>query len=154
MAPDIIRRVVAEGIPRDVLINVNFPDCRPEEVKRIAVTAQGRRAAGAAAYRSAPGRPRQSLLLDRLCASGLVPGASTAPISRRSTSDCIAVTPLRLDMTDEPYMTQLAELFDEGRSSAGARLTAASIACASASTWNGFCNVGVARYGSGTPRWP
>ena len=25
---------------------------------------------------------------------------------------CIAVTPLRLDMTDEPYMTKLAELFD------------------------------------------
>src|SRR6478752_7241128 len=42
-APDIIRRVVAEGIPRDVLINVNFPDCAPNEVKRIAVTAQGRR---------------------------------------------------------------------------------------------------------------
>jgi broad specificity polyphosphatase/5'/3'-nucleotidase SurE len=29
--------------PRDVLINVNFPDCPPEEVKRIVVTAQGRR---------------------------------------------------------------------------------------------------------------
>ena len=27
-APDIIRRVLAAGIPRDVLINVNFPDCR------------------------------------------------------------------------------------------------------------------------------
>jgi 5'-nucleotidase len=26
--PEIIRRVIAEGIPRDVLINVNFPDCR------------------------------------------------------------------------------------------------------------------------------
>ena len=42
-APDIIRRVVAEGTRRDVLINVNFPDCPPEEVKRIVVTAQGRR---------------------------------------------------------------------------------------------------------------
>src|SRR3984885_7414564 len=42
-APDIIRRVIAQGIPRDVLINVNFPDCRPEEVKRIAVATLGRR---------------------------------------------------------------------------------------------------------------
>jgi 5'-nucleotidase len=25
---------------------------------------------------------------------------------------CIAITPLRLDMTDEPYMTKLAELFE------------------------------------------
>ena len=40
-APDIIRRVLAEGIPRDVLINVNFPDCGPGEVRRIAVTALG-----------------------------------------------------------------------------------------------------------------
>ena len=44
-APDITRRIVAEGALRDVLINVNFPDCPPEEVKRIVVTAQGRRGA-------------------------------------------------------------------------------------------------------------
>jgi len=25
---------------------------------------------------------------------------------------CISVTPLRLDMTDEPYLTKLAALFD------------------------------------------
>ena len=42
-APDIIRRVLAEGMPRDVLVNVNFPDCPPDEVKGIAVTTQGRR---------------------------------------------------------------------------------------------------------------
>jgi len=42
-APDIIRRVLATGIPRDVLINVNFPNCAPAEVKGIAVATQGRR---------------------------------------------------------------------------------------------------------------
>src|SRR6516164_11835932 len=41
--PEIIRRVLATGIPRDVLINVNFPDCPPEEAKGIAVTSQGKR---------------------------------------------------------------------------------------------------------------
>src|SRR5256886_13386683 len=39
---DIIRRVLDAGIPRDVLININFPDCAPAEVKGIAVTTQGR----------------------------------------------------------------------------------------------------------------
>ena len=34
-APDIIRRILNEGVRRDVLINLNFPDCRPEEVKGI-----------------------------------------------------------------------------------------------------------------------
>src|SRR6202521_1958411 len=41
--PDLIRRVLAEGMPRDVLVNVNFPDCAADEVKGIAVTMQGKR---------------------------------------------------------------------------------------------------------------
>src|SRR5205823_4301002 len=40
--PQIIRRVLDAGIPRDVLINVNFPNCPPNDVKGIAVTSQGR----------------------------------------------------------------------------------------------------------------
>src|SRR6266540_3751434 len=40
--PDIIRRALDAGIPRDVLININFPNCPPEHVKGIAVGAQGR----------------------------------------------------------------------------------------------------------------
>jgi 5'-nucleotidase len=34
-----------------------------------------------------------------------------APTSRALADNRIAVTPLRLDMTDEPFMTKLAELF-------------------------------------------
>src|SRR5436309_9576979 len=40
-APDIIRRALDTGIPHDVLININFPNCRPDQVKGIAVAAQG-----------------------------------------------------------------------------------------------------------------
>ena len=42
-APGIIQRVLKQGIPRDVLVNVNFPDCPPGAVKGIAVSAQGKR---------------------------------------------------------------------------------------------------------------
>src|SRR2546423_7138979 len=41
--PDIIRRVLAAGIPRDVLVNINFPDCAPADVKGVAVTTPGRK---------------------------------------------------------------------------------------------------------------
>ena len=41
--PDLIRRVLAEGMPRDVLVNINFPDCAPDQVKGIAVSTQGKR---------------------------------------------------------------------------------------------------------------
>ena len=46
-APEIIRRVLECGIPSDVLININFPDCAPDDVRRSC-------------------RLRQCLLLDRV----------------------------------------------------------------------------------------
>jgi 5'-nucleotidase len=39
----IVRRLLAVKWPRDVLINVNFPDRRPEDVSRVEVTSQGKR---------------------------------------------------------------------------------------------------------------
>src|SRR5262249_50345889 len=33
--PGIISQVLKTGIPRDVLVNVNFPDCPPQDVKGI-----------------------------------------------------------------------------------------------------------------------
>src|SRR5664279_451104 len=42
-APDLIRRVLKAGMPRDVLVNVNFPDCPPGEVAGTAIVTQGKR---------------------------------------------------------------------------------------------------------------
>src|SRR5919205_1077481 len=42
-AARVIRRVLEESVPPNVVINVNFPDCEPDEVRGIAVTAQGQR---------------------------------------------------------------------------------------------------------------
>ena len=41
--PEIVRRLLAADWPQGVLMNVNFPDCPPEEIAGIAVTEQGRR---------------------------------------------------------------------------------------------------------------
>jgi len=41
--PEIVRRLLAADWAKDVLMNVNFPDCEPDEVAGIAVTEQGRR---------------------------------------------------------------------------------------------------------------
>src|ERR1041384_1261970 len=41
--PGVIRKVLEQGVPEGVLVNVNFPDCPPEAVKGIAVTTQGKR---------------------------------------------------------------------------------------------------------------
>jgi 5'-nucleotidase len=42
-APEVIRTLLKEGWPSDVVVNVNFPDCEPEEVEGIEVARQGRR---------------------------------------------------------------------------------------------------------------
>ena len=41
--PDLIRRVLGAGMPKDVLVNINFPDCAPEDVQGVAITMQGKR---------------------------------------------------------------------------------------------------------------
>ena len=110
-APDIIRRVLKAGMPRDVLVNINFPDCPPDEVQGIAVSCQGKR--DQELLRIEPrhdgrGNPYYWIAFARGGPVGAATGSDLAALNDRR----IAVTPLRLDMTDEPFMTQLAEMFD------------------------------------------
>lgn len=41
--PGVVGKVLEHGWPKDVLININFPDLLPEDVKEVEVTHQGRR---------------------------------------------------------------------------------------------------------------
>jgi 5'-nucleotidase len=110
-APDIIRRVLAEGMPRDVLINVNFPDCAPGEVKGIAVTSQGRRRQERLHIdkrTDGRGNPYYWIAYVRQNFAKAPDGSDLAALDER----CIAVTPLRLDLTDEPTVTKFAKLFE------------------------------------------
>jgi 5'-nucleotidase len=109
-APDIIRRALAAGIPHDVLININFPNCAPEDVKGIAVSAQGRnRQERLQIEARQDGRGNAYYWIAYVRMRGQPPADGT-DISALA-GNRIAVTPLRLDMTDEPFMTRLADLF-------------------------------------------
>ena len=106
--PDIIRRVLKAGIPHDVLINVNFPDCAPAEVKGISVSAQGRnRQERLQIDQRQDGRGNAYYWIAYVRMRGNPPADGT-DISALA-DNRIAVTPLRLDMTDEPFMTKLAQ---------------------------------------------
>ncbi len=110
-APDIVRRVMKQGMPRDVLVNVNFPDCPPDDVAGIAVTVQGKR--DQELLRIDPrhdgrGNPYYWIAFGRGGNAGAALGSDLAALNEKK----ISVTPLRLDLTDEPFMTQLAEVFD------------------------------------------
>lgn len=41
--PVVLKKLLAAGWPQGVLINVNFPDCPPDEVQGISVVSQGKR---------------------------------------------------------------------------------------------------------------
>jgi 5'-nucleotidase len=108
--PDLIRRLLAEGMPRDVMVNVNFPDCAPDAVKGIAVTMQGKRdqeLLRIEARHDGRGNPYYWLVFARREQQEPRGGTDLSAVA----DNRIAVTPLRLDLTDEPFMTRLAELF-------------------------------------------
>jgi len=112
-APDIIRKVLAEGVREGVLINVNFPDCPPEEVKGVAVTVLGRRRQERLHIdqrMDGRGNPYYWIAYTRQNAVKAADGTDVAALEGRY----IALTPLRIDITDEPTMTELAALFDKG----------------------------------------
>ncbi len=111
--PDIVRRILNEGVRRDVLINVNFPDCRAEEVKGIVVTALGRRRQERLHIderKDGRGNPYYWIAYTRQSEFKFEHGTDIAALE----DNCIALTPLRIDITDERTMTGLAKLFEKG----------------------------------------
>ena len=96
-------------MPRDVLVNINFPDCPPDDVAGIAIATQGKR--DQELLRIEPrhdgrGNPYYWIAFTRGGISGAAHGSDLHALNE----NMIAVTPLRLDLTDEPFMTKLAEV--------------------------------------------
>jgi 5'-nucleotidase len=109
-APLVLRRIMATGIPPNVLVNVNFPACPPEGVKGVAVTMQGRRANDLMFIddrKDGRGHPYHWISFQRGDFS-IAPGTDLEALEQ----DKISVTPLKLDFTDHPTVTQLAAAFE------------------------------------------
>jgi 5'-nucleotidase len=109
-APDIIKRVLNAGMPRDVLVNVNFPDCPPDEVAGTALAVQGKRDQELLhidARRDGRGNPYYWIAFGRGGIAGAAAGSDLAALNDKH----IAITPLRLDLTDDKFMQKLAGVF-------------------------------------------
>lgn len=110
-AVSVIRKVLELEMEPDTLVNLNFPPCAPDEVKGIAVTAQGRRdqsLLGVDGRLDGRGNPYFWLAFER---KRSIPRNGTdlwAIFDNR-----ISVTPLKIDLTDEPTMTRFAGAFAE-----------------------------------------
>ncbi|WP_026607244.1 5'/3'-nucleotidase SurE [Methylocapsa acidiphila] len=105
LAPALIGKILAEGVPQNIVMNVNFPACAPDEVQGVAVTAQGRRGYLVKVDARADGRgnPYYWIGFDK---DHLVPGEGTdlEALARKM----VSVTPLRLDLTHEASLARYA----------------------------------------------
>ncbi len=104
--PDLIRGLHRISWKRDLLINVNFPACAPDEVSGVRVCRQGRRdeQTGVIEGRDPGGRPYIWIgdwASDRTEATD----TDLAVIAERG----ISVTPLHLDLTHSESLAPLAE---------------------------------------------
>lgn len=105
----VIRRVLEVGIEPGILVNVNFPDCEPEDVKGIAVAAQGvRNQALLSIDERVDGRGNPYFWL-AFAKARFEPGHGTD--LKAIAEGRISITPLRLDLTDEPTLTRFAQAF-------------------------------------------
>ena len=107
--PEILRKVIAAGVPKNTVINVNFPACAPEEVKGVRVTRQGKRNLGFLKVdqrRDGRGNPYFWIGFERAAMMDTpAEGTDLAALAERY----VSVTPLRLDRTDEAFSEALAD---------------------------------------------
>jgi 5'-nucleotidase len=107
--PSIIRKVIDAGIPKNIVINVNFPSCAPEEVEGIRVTRQGKRNLGFLKVdqrRDGRNNPYFWIGFERAATlEAPAEGTDLAALAARF----VSVTPLRLDRTDEAFSEALSQ---------------------------------------------
>jgi 5'-nucleotidase len=108
--PSVVKRLVEIGWPEDVLINLNFPDCAPGDVKGVDITRQGKRDLQTAALErriDARGRPYFWIGFKRV-RSNPPEGTDLRAIYDKR----ISVTPLHLNLTELRVLETLRERFN------------------------------------------
>jgi 5'-nucleotidase len=105
--PPILRKVIDAGVPKNTVINVNFPAVGPDEVLGVRVTRQGKRNLGFLKVdqrRDGRGNPYFWIGFERLAhVDTPAEGTDLAALAARY----VSVTPLRLDRTDEEFSAAL-----------------------------------------------
>jgi 5'-nucleotidase len=105
--PKILRKALDAGVPKNTVINVNFPACSPDEVAGVLVTRQGKRNQGFLRVderRDGRGNPYFWIGFERVVVVDTpAEGTDLAALAARY----ISVTPLKLDRTDEGFSEAL-----------------------------------------------
>jgi 5'-nucleotidase len=107
--PEIVHKVMKEGVPKNTVININFPACTPEQVRGVRVTRQGKRNLGffkVDQRRDGRGNPYFWIGFERAAMMDTpAEGTDLAALA----ANYVSVTPLRLDRTDEVFSEVLTK---------------------------------------------
>ena len=108
LGPEIVNRLLEVEFPEKSLVNVNFPNCSPEEVESVQLTNQGSFTHGLFMEKRSDGRgfPYFWLRFGR-----------EVPLQRPGTDidalrqNRVSITPLKLDLTNDAFLDDLAGTF-------------------------------------------
>ena len=108
--PAILRKVIDAGVPKNTVINVNFPAVGPDQVLGVKVTRQGKRNLGFLKVdqrRDGRGNPYFWIGFERAAVLDTPEeGTDLAALAARY----VSVTPLRLNRTDEAFSQALTDM--------------------------------------------
>ncbi|MFA7415298.1 MAG: 5'/3'-nucleotidase SurE [Rhizobium sp.] len=111
LAPDLLSKLMNVDLAADTLLNVNFPNCAPKDVRGIEVTSQGKLDFGLTVEERADGRGFPYFWLrfgERL--GHFREGTDIHAIKHNK----ISVTPLKLDLTDYSAQDRVARALGFG----------------------------------------
>jgi 5'-nucleotidase len=110
---DLVRKLLDAGWPDGVVLNVNFPDCEPNQVKGMAATVQGLRDTALLDIDARKDTRGKAYYWIGIVKRGPNPPKGTDLWAIRT--NLISVTPLCLDFTDRDTLDELARVLGEKR---------------------------------------
>ena len=105
-APDLLKKLIDVEMPDWTFMNLNFPNCRPEEVQGISVTAQGKLDFGINIEKRSDGRGYPYYWLKFDARRGDFRDGTDIHALR---ANKISVTPLKLDLTDYDLLDRIQQ---------------------------------------------
>jgi 5'-nucleotidase len=103
--PKLLHMLLKKHWSRDVLLNVNFPDCAAEAVKGVVWTYQGKRESDCWSVKNVSSRDS----LRQLCIERQEPKSPKNTDLWAVRSDRISVTPIRVDLTNQKSRVSLSK---------------------------------------------
>ncbi len=103
-APELLKRLIKLDFPKDTLINVNFPNCKTEEIVDTVVTRQGKFEHGLGIDKRTDRRGVHYYWLEFI---GDQPHSQPGTDIDALHENRIAVTPVRMDMTNHAWLETL-----------------------------------------------